>query len=371
MSKGYEPLSEQRQYLNISNHAYETLVRDIGVFGEKGGMSGLVNRILLNSMEESEASISSAVERKRQEYYEIIQAEKLKGMDPIDEEPPKLSSGEKNVVDLLLSDHRAKLINHYLNELPPKEKPFTIRLQNKTYETLGPMPLADSCYKSNGDYIRAILEEYASKSIFQRETVYFKTIFETIKAKLLVPEKERLLTTVKTRNVSGKLLSFRIKPVALSNESDAPYHYLIALSRPASDSRNIYNPAAFRLSRIEDIYDTKGYGSGKITAKEKRNLEDAIKMKTIPYLSDDTYDYSVELTPQGVIKYRTILHLRPSVDISQTEELKSGGQILHFRCTYRQIENYFFQFGQDARILSPEMDAARFKAGYKAAYETY
>lgn len=367
MSKAYEPISEQRQYLNISNQAYETLISDIAVFGEKGGLSGIVNRILLNYMEESEASISSAVERKRQEYIEIIQTGKKKASGEL----PELSPIENRTIELLLSDYRKKLTDHYLNDLPPKEKAFTIRLQNRTYETLGPVPLADTCYRSNGDFIRAILEEYASKSIFQREAIYFKTIFEMIRAKLLVPEKDRLLTTIKTRSTSEKILSFRAKPVALSKESDAPYHYLIALSRPASDSRNIYTPAAFRLSRLEEIYDTKGYGSGKITAKEKKTLEEAIKTKSIPYLLDDTDDYSVKLTPQGVIKYRSILHLRPAADNTLTEVLESGGQILHFRCTYRQIENYFFQFGKDAKIISPEKYAIKFGEEYKAAYEVY
>ena len=371
MPRNYEPLSEQRQYLNISNHAYETLVSDIGIFGEKGGMSGVINRILLNYMEDSEASISSAVERKRQEYTEIIQNGKMKNAATTKDDLPELSSAERRTLELLLSDYRNKLTNHYLNELPPKEKTFTIRLQNKTYETLGPVPLSDSCYRSNGDYIRAILEDYTSKSIFQRETIYFRTIYDIIRAKLLVPEKDRLLTTIKTRTASGKLMTFRAKLVALSKESDAPYHYLITFSRPASDPKNVYTPAAFRLSRLEDIYDTKGYGSGKVTAKEKKTLEEAIKIKSIPYLLDDTNDYTIQLTPQGVMKYKTILHLRPVADNSKTEDLKYDGQILHFRCTYRQIENYFFQFGKDAKILSPDKYTMRFRKAYKEAYESY
>ena len=136
MPGSYEPLSEQRQYLNISNHAYETLIGDIEIFGEKGGMSGIVNRILLNYMEESEASISSAVERKRQEYIEIVQDGKTKETAPPSEELPALSSAENHTLELLLSDYRVRLTNHYINELPPKEKSFTIRLQNKTFDII-------------------------------------------------------------------------------------------------------------------------------------------------------------------------------------------------------------------------------------------
>ncbi len=371
MTNGYSPISEQRQYLNISYHAFETLADDIDIFSERGGMSGIVNRILLNYMESSEATISSAVERKRQEYIGTIQRNKAGSHILSGENLPNLSSSERKTIEFLLSEYRSKLTNHYLYELPPKEKAFTIRLQNKIYKTLCTEPLQDKCYKSTGEYIRAILEDYTSKSLFQREIIYFREMHEIIRSKLLIPQKNRSLTTIKSRSVTGILQTFRVKPYALSKESDASYHYLIALSKLASDKNSVYKPAAFRLSRIEEFYDTPGYGSGKITEKEKKAVEDSIKMKSIPYLLNDINDYTVELTPSGIIKYKTILHLRPIADSSKTEHLHSGGKIMHFTCTYRQIENYFFQFGKEAKLISPKKDAERFKSAYKAAYEAY
>lgn len=372
MATSYEPRGEQRQHLNISTTAYETLVNDKDIFEEKGGLSGIVNRILLNYMDETEASISQAVERKRQEYIQIIQNRGSENTATSDDEPAEMSPAVMKALGLLLSDYREKLINHYMNELPPREKQFNVRLQNDIYDILGPsVPLIDECYKTPGNYIRAVLEDYASKSVYQRERIYFREIYESIQSKLLIPTKDRPLITIRTRSASGILRDFRIKLVSLSAESDAPYHYLITLSRSTTDPDDIFKPATFRLSRIVKMRDTPSYGSGKITAKEFALLDGAIKQKSIPYLLDDTNDYAVELSPEGITMYKTILHLRPSADNSLTENLKTGGQILHFRCTYRQIENYFFQFGKDARILFPKEDAARFRDAYRSAFEAY
>lgn len=372
MKDSFESRGEQRQHLNISNAAYEVLVNDKDIFEERGGLSGIVNRILMNYMDETEASITLAVERKKQEYVQIIQNADLADKSKSTNKSPHFSSAVNITLDLLLSDYKATLINHYLNELPPRERQFNVRLQNDIYDILGPsVPLADECYNSAGNYIRAILEDYASKSVYQRERIYFRDVYETIQSKLLIPSKDRPLITIRTRSATGILRDFRIKLVGLSKEADAPYHYLITLSRSATEANDDYKPSTIRLSRIVKMRDTPSYGSGKITAKETSLLKNAIKQRSIPYLLDDTDDYSIELTTEGLALYKTILHLRPSADNSMTEHLQNGNQILHFRCTYRQIENYFFQFGSKAHILSPKEAATRFKKAYEEACKTY
>ena len=69
--------------------------------------------------------------------------------------------------------------------------------------------------------------------------------------------------------------------------------------------------------------------------------------------------------------FRSILHLRPVADDSLTTTDEDGSQTICFFCTYRQIENYFFKFGKEAKILSPEEDAAKFREAYLAAYGEY
>ena len=368
----YEPRTEQRQHLNLSNHAYETILSDIDAFGETGGISGIINRILTNYMDESEASISASVERKRTELIrrimEVKQASESRSVDDL----PAPSPAEKKVIDLLASSYEKELKQRFISNPAPKEKTLKIRLQNDIYDILGPtIPLTDEDYRSAGNYIKAIIEDYASRSFYKREEIYFRDIFELIRSKLLIPSDSRPLMTIRVKSTSGILQDFRVKLYTMSSDSDSPYHYLLTMSKPVTDNKADYKPAVFRLSRIVKLYDTPSYGSGKITAKENKNLIGAIKQKGIPYLLDDTDEYKISLTPKGVKMYRSILHLRPVADDSRTTTDKSGSQTMYFICTYRQIENYFFKFGKEAKILSPKDAAEMFKNAYKSALETY
>ena len=362
--------SEQRQHLNLSNNAYETLLSDIDAFSESGGISGIINRIISNYMDESEASISTATERKRLELIETLKTEKQKSLPQSSDNPAVITSAEAKTVDMLVFAYRRQLIDRFIHNPVPKEKTLKIRLQNEIYDILGPSaPVPEEEYHSAGNYIKALIEDYASQSFFRREEIYFRELYEHIKS--IIANPERPLMTVRIRSVVGDLSDYRIKVYGLSKESDSPYHYLITLSKPVSMSKSDYQPAVFRLSRIVRLYDTPSYGSGKITAREKKELLEAIKLKSIPYVLDNLDDYAIELTPAGVRKYKSILHLRPVADTSMTEVLSSGNQIMHFSATYRQVENYFFKFGKDARIISPKLAATAFSKAYREAYEKY
>ena len=72
----------------------------------------------------------------------------------------------------------------------------------------------------------------------------------------------------------------------------------------------------------------------------------------------------VRLTPSGERKYQQILHLRP-------QYARKEGAVYTFTCTQRQVENYFFKFGHDARILAPQELADKFKRMYESAAEQY
>lgn len=362
--------TEQRQHLNLSNYAYEILVNDIDAFSESGGFSGIINRIISNYMDESEASFSSATEKKRLKLIETLLSEKKSNTSASDKKSAALSSAELKTVTMLVSAYKSTLVERFINNIAPKEKTLKIRLQNEIYDVLGPsVPLPDEEYGSAGNYIKALIEDYASLPFFRREEIYFREFSERINS--IIKNVDRPLMTLRIRSTDGTLKDFRIKIYGVSRESDSPYHYLICLSKPVSEPEACYKPAVFRLSRIVKLYDTPSYGSGKITAKEKKALLDAIKLKTVPYILDDVDDYTIELTPDGVKMYKSILHLRPVADVSRTKPLRSGGQVMHFLSTYRQIENYFFKFGKDARIISPKEASESFKNAYLEAGEKY
>ncbi len=81
--------SEQRQHINLSNHAHEILTSDISAFSDSESMSGIINTILENYMDYSEANISRAVEDKRNSLIQTVSMRKTS----------KAQSGSKDTLD--------------------------------------------------------------------------------------------------------------------------------------------------------------------------------------------------------------------------------------------------------------------------------
>ena len=64
--------------------------------------------------------------------------------------------------------------------------------------------------------------------------------------------------------------------------------------------------------------------------------------------------------------YSRLDHMRPAF----IKEKTNGNEYV-FNCTERQAENYFFKFGEDAEIISPESLRLWFKDMYKSASMIY
>lgn len=119
-----------------------------------------------------------------------------------------------------------------------------------------------------------------------------------------------------------------------------------------------------RLSSIKKLSSLK-CGSF-ISADERRKIAETIQKNGVQYLPEQGAGQTilVRLTPSGERKYQQILHLRP-------QYARKEGAVYTFTCTQRQVENYFFKFGHDARILAPQELADKFKRMYESAAEQY
>ena len=69
---------EQRQHINLSSHAREILTGDIAAFSNNESMSGIINTVLENYADYSEANICRAVEDKRNALVQTISMHKTK-----------------------------------------------------------------------------------------------------------------------------------------------------------------------------------------------------------------------------------------------------------------------------------------------------
>lgn len=353
-------MTEQRQHLNLSAHALYVLDCDLDIFAQDDNKSGFINRIILNYREESEASISLCLQRFKEKAKAVLSRDGL-------------TKAEERMIEDLALDY-AEQAKKRMHSFAKGSSPLKIRLQNEVYDELYPIddpfdwPEKDY-YNSQGEYIKALFEDYASKPFFEREAIYYAENLNKLKAEIERDDKIILSVTYRTSN--NQLSVYDVKPYKLSTASEAEYNYCVCCRRKAGDGSRDFKPALLRLSRIEKIKEhAKSYGSGKITAEQKKQIEKILDERGINFFTtDDTATFRIKLTPQGWNMYHVTLHNRPAA--KYVEELADGSRVLTIESTSRQMEIYFLRYGKDAILLSPESMKEKFAAHYAAAADAY
>lgn len=347
---------EGRQHISLSHYAYSIVRNDSQTFMGVINYSGFINRIVLNSMPESfEELASSENERISNELTKYTKPGRITHLTDTDIE----------TIDKISSAHRNFLISSFTRY--PKDVPLKIRLNKELHDILYPLDAEWSGvrYKiSQGDYIKSLIEDYARKTIFDRESIFYKTIirdFENI-INTANENRQRILLTLSTG------AHFILKPYRLSYDYEADYHYIVGMG--TKDGSKDFVPASYRISKIERYSPrSASSGSGKITEREKKSIEHRIKENGVSFILGEPTEHIVKLTPVGMNMYNSIFHQRPVYERIQKNE--DGSCLLTFIATSRQITNYFFTFAQEAEIISPEETRAWMKKRYISAYESY
>ena len=341
---------EQRQHINISQYAYDVILSDSQTFLGKTNVSGFINRIVLNLGEDFFNMIASNEEdRITEELVSFKRTGRAK----------KLSDEEKQIVHDIALSHLHETVHK--NMAYPKDVTIKIRLQNELYDELYSDPndwIGHQFGITQSQYIKAIVEYYARNTFYRREGIFFKELINTINN-----NDNKCLLRITLQNGC----SFVVKPYRLSYEYEADYHYLIGLAKRNSDQAD-YQPASWRLARIKDIK-LRSTGSAKITQKEQTQLDKIIKDNGVNYILGKTTEFVIQLTETGMDMYNTIFHSRP-----QFENLKANGDgtfTMTITASERQITNYFFTFGKEAQIISPESTREWILKRHKEAIGAY
>ena len=347
---------EGRQHISLSHYAYSIVRNDALTFMGGINYSGFINRIVLNSMPNSFEDMA-LVENER------ISNELAKYSKP--GRTTHLTESDNQMIDRIAAAHRNFLISAFTRY--PKDVSLKIRLNKELHEILYPLHSDWSGIRYNisqGDYIKSLVEDYARKPIFDRENIYFKSIigdFETI-INTDNDKKQRVLLTLST----GR--RFILKPYRLSYDYEADYHYIVGIG--AEEGKKDFQPASYRVSGI-DKFSLRGAssGSGKISDREKKDIERKIKECGISYILGEPEKNIVKLTPIGMNMYNSIFHQRPIYENIQKHD--DGSCLLTFIATSRQITNYFFTFANEAEIIIPEKTRIWMNKRYKDAYDSY
>ena len=332
------PISpEGRQHINLSQFAYDVIRNDSLNFLGTINMSGFINTIVENSMVESFDDLALTEE-------ERIKSE-LSAYSEKDSSA-RLASSEK-IIQVIAAAHR----NHILDTSKkyPKDQTLKIRLNNKLHNEFYPLNAKWSGYDyklTPGEYIKSILEEYARKTYYERESIFYKSRLEELTNNVsTVDNNKRILEITMKDNRKALCKLYR-----LSEEYETHYHYLVGLF--LYEEKTEYQIASCRLSRIASIKPrARSLGSGKLTRIEVKRIEERIKESSIPYLIGIPIHFTIKLTATGMILYDYIYSQRPVYDSKKENEDKT--YTLEITATERQIQNYFFAFGKEALILSP------------------
>lgn len=299
---------EQRQHINISQEAYDVIQNDSLTMMGKRNISGFINTILENCGE-------THFENKDLKAYSTL----------------------------------------------PKNVTLKIRLNKHNYADYYPTNghwFGNRFKISQGEYIKAILEDYSRNTFFDREALFYKPIIDRISS-----QTDQGITPLVMNNGER----YYVRPYRISEAHEAPYHYLIGLS--SEDPQNTFKPASFRISRINTLKNpVTSYSRKELTQKERKNLESHVKEAGVAYLLGEILEIDIRLTRVGLEMYNSIFHQRP---MYKTIQKYGEDYLLTFNSTELQIKNYFFTFANEAEIVSPNALKEWFKNRYKNALNSY
>lgn len=347
---------EARQHLSLSDAAWAVLQDDRQDFGGGRSWAGILNYVFAEYRDKADASISVAVERRRAQY-----EEKLVGV--------AAPAVRKAVLEALLADYTEELIKKAAKNgaTPPDKESFKFRLDRDNYafrEQWLDSPDAARYYGNRfSRYLRAVLEEYAAKTVYQREAIYFDPQMRLIQA--AAANGELLRIRMKTGS------SFEVRPYGVLGDRQETYHYLVGLSRP-DGTREPEKPSSFRLSNIVKL-EVSFRRSGRLTEKERTDIESSIRGKGVQFLVQQRETIRIRLTEKGRQEYGRQLHLRPAT--VKRPEVDDGAYRWEytFFCTEFQARAYFLKFCGEAKVVEPQSLrdtlAQEYRSGLRACGE--
>lgn len=343
---------EQKIRITLSDRARLTMAEDMEVFKTRKA-SAFINTVFANYKTEAKSSINLYLQQRELELDRLLSNVKL------DDASKKLVINQlKTAEENILKEK----INGYLS-LNGESKLYHINNSNVNY-------LVEDCeeneqdeisndkrpgYKRPGDYIRCVVEEYCSLPFIKRERIYRKEIYDIIEQAC----KEKRILKVKTIDQL-----FYVYPYKIVSDPFQTQSYLVCYSRKAEEEDKDKIVASFSMARINKP--TKLVKTFHLNKQEISNIDHQISKYSAAYLVGKSDQIEVKLTENGKRIYQSRLYSRP-----EKIERRSTDDVYVFECTHQQIYNFFFSFGADAEIISPDSLRDRFKNELSKALDNY
>lgn len=345
---------EARQHLSLSDAAWAVLQDDRRDFGGGRSWAGILNYVFAMYRDKADASVSVAVSRRREQL-----EEQLGGV---------VSPAARDaVLDRLMEVYAGELAKKAMSDgaVAQQKEVFKFRLDRDNYafrEQWLDSPDAARYYGNRfSRYLRAVLEEYAAKTVYQREEVYFY----------------RWITLIKGAMAGGGLLCvegkkgdvYDVRPYGVLSGRQATYHYLVGMACQ-DGKRDAEKIACFRLSKLVTLKLSQKR-SGRLTKEECKEIEDRIHAVGVEFLLQQQETICIRLTEQGRQDYGSQLHLRPATVKRPAVDDGPYRWEYTFNCTAFQAKAYFLKFCGDAKVVAPQSLRKEFADKYRRALNAY
>ena len=343
--------TEQKIRVSLSRTAQDVLQNDREMFTPSHTFGGFLNSLLSRCAQVCDASISESLEKRREYITSILEKNKIPSKTVL------------QVTEALLEAYEEELTQK-AGSWPPGES-CTFRLNNENAEKLYSEDWADLIFYDDKPprYIKALVEEYASHSLFEREALFYNEWITLIETAVDTGTMVRLTMI----NAKNEKLEWDVRVYGILPNDGNLFHYIVGKSVKKGGRKSDETIASFRLSRISDIrlLSAKHARSGSLTRSEKQEIEDKIDKERVQFLVGERKDCVVELNEAGVQTFKRTQYMKPVLS-------KIDGQgRYHFECSPTQILQYFYKFGDRALVLEPESVRERLCEEYRRGYEKY
>ena len=344
---GYPLINEEQKIrIALSVKAKLTMAEDMSVFRTPKA-STFVNTVFDNFKGDAKSSISLYLQQREIELDRLFTGAKLDAIN------------KKIAIDQILTIEKKDIQSKIADYIHFKGKSNLYHINDNNVEYLLEDCDEEQYYGRPGLYIRSIIEEYCSLPFIKRERIYRKDIYETIEKACT---EERILKI--KADYFGKDQLFYVYPYKIVPDTFHTQAYLVCYSRKAEEEEKDKIVASFSMARINSP--TMLAKNFHLNKKEINNIETQIANYSPAYLIGIPEQIKVRLTQKGKQAYQSRLYSRP-----EKIELLSSDDVYVFDCTQQQIFNYFFPFGADAEIISPEYLRNRFKNTFTKALDLY
>ncbi len=339
---------EHKVRIALSERALITLHNDMNQF-DIAKPSTIINIIITNYCDSSKASVNNYLDNEKAAY-----EQKFCNIN-IDNKTRQL------MIKQLLDIEKENLMN-YIAELQKDKSSsilYSINSANCSY-LLNECNEQDIYNNKPGQYLKCIIEEYASLPFIQRERIIKKDIYEIVKKAI----NENKLMLVKLAQSEDKYISLYVCPYKILPDTFHSQDYFACFTYGLDESPKQKKPSSFSMAKLKNIK-LRNVNSF-ISDKDKKRIESAIEIRSVQFLLTEPTTVRVRLTEEGKKMFKTRLYSRPIKDNMESTETDYV-----FKCNEYHAFWYFYPFGKEARILEPSSLIQKMKKSYEDAFKSY